>query len=124
MVYRECPCLKKKSVHPSYVDNVIKIHGLYLPVEVKLNIDAERDIIKQVKKYCELTKLYLNTATEELADNNSIASNNVLIIDVNNIYWFDYKRNTLEMLISLEELKDEKDISKVKERINILIYNK
>ena len=124
VVYRECPCLKKKSVHPSYVDNVIKIHGLYLPVEVKLNIDAERDIIKQVKKYCELTKLYLNTATEELADNNSIASNNVLIIDVNNIYWFDYKRNTLEMLISLEEIKDEKDINIVKDRIKNLIFSK
>lgn len=117
MVYCECPCLKKESVHPSYVDNVIVVKGLFLPVEVKLNIDLERDIIGQIRKYCELTKLYLNTKTKEFADNELIIDRNVLVIDENNVYLYDYTDNEIIVLKSLDEIQKDKDITMLKKRI-------
>ena len=47
--FRECVCIKN-GVPTSYVDNVIKFGGIYLPVEVKLSVDAERDIFAQLRK--------------------------------------------------------------------------
>lgn len=57
-IYRECACYKDKGP-ASYVDNVILFNGKYLPVEIKLNIKAEKNIIGQVTKYCHLRKLIL-----------------------------------------------------------------
>ena len=120
-VYRECPCIKENAIHPSYVDNVVLIKGFYLPVEVKLNIEAERDIRKQVRKYCKLTKLILNSRTEEIADNKSVVADHVMIFDVNNIYWYDYDKNVVVVLASLDEIKTDVDVVMVKKQIYELI---
>ncbi|EJN94878.1 hypothetical protein ACVRW7_07545 [Streptococcus ratti] len=43
-IYKECACYKS-SENVKFVDNVIKIAGLYLPVEVKLNIALEKELL-------------------------------------------------------------------------------
>ncbi len=51
-IYKECRC-RKSGIPDSFIDNVIKINGRYLPVEVKLSVACQADINKQVAKYCD-----------------------------------------------------------------------
>lgn len=49
--YMECKCYHHDA-HYTCVDNVIVFLGKYLPVEVKLNVSIEKDILGQCKSYC------------------------------------------------------------------------
>lgn len=121
LVYRECPCLGAISSHPSYADNVILLNGYYLPVEVKLNINIEKDIVGQVKKYCNLKKLFLNSNTYQLAPIDKTVRTKVLIFDLNNLYWYDDNIGEITEEISLDEVQDESDIKVIKAYLYKLI---
>ena len=113
-IYRECPCMKQRSVHPSYVDNVIVIGGRYLPVEVKINISVEKDLIGQVRKYCNLTKLFLNSNSSRLAPIEMVVRDRVLIIDEIAIYIYNNEKGDMQNVMRLDEIEDEKDLQRLK----------
>jgi hypothetical protein len=46
----ECTCYRK-GVRTGVVDYFVSIHGIWFPVEAKLNLSAERDLRAQVSKY-------------------------------------------------------------------------
>lgn len=49
-VLKECNCFRKGSLTGT-VDYFIKIDKSWVPIEAKLNINAEKDIFKQINKY-------------------------------------------------------------------------
>ena len=85
--YEECSCVKSNTP-VIFVDDVILFESKYLPVEIKLNIHAEKDLPKQCKQYCSLEKLFLTKHNEKQIDNNRIYANHVLVIDTIGIYIF------------------------------------
>lgn len=76
--------------------NIIWLKGKYLPIEVKLNIKVESDIVGQVTKYCKLSKCYLTNGTPEYIDSSIMYSKNVVIIDTNKIFIYDDEKKSKE----------------------------
>lgn len=49
---KECYCYREQQKgHPKIADYFVKVHGHWIPVEAKLNILAERDVLGQVAEY-------------------------------------------------------------------------
>ena len=114
--YEECAC--EKSGQPtSFVDNVIVFSKQYLPVEVKLSVKAERDLERQVRKYCYLDKLYLDKKKGKLAVDYPIVNNKVFVIDTFSTYLYHYDEDYLEEITNLNQIKDNKDIIAVRELV-------
>lgn len=115
-IYRECRCCK--STNPdSYVDNIILFNGKYLPVEVKLNINTDPHLKTQVNKYCNVDECYLKPKDVEYIDYKSMYESNVLIIDTNNIYLYDAKKDDITTLYDLSRLKNTEDIMTIRHQI-------
>ena len=116
--YRECGCYKAGG-NPPRVDNIIMLFGKYLPVEVKLNVNNERDLEKQVKQYCHVSYIALGNGKEIKNPTSEMYVDNVLIIDTENVYVFDFPKNimhkvySLNSLISLADVKDLRGMIKV-----------
>lgn len=111
--YKESACKKEKR-SKTFVDNVIKIKGKYLPVEIKLSVSAEKDIKSQLASYCNLAQLYL-TGDKVVADN--VYKDNVLVIDTDKIYiYYDQKRMFKEV-VELDDIENNDDIVNLKEVI-------
>lgn len=109
-IYRECAC-KKGQQRTSFVDNVILIGGRYLPVEVKLNINAEEDIMGQVVKYCNLDTLYLDKKKNILAPVDKIYDNNTMIIDTYSVYMYYAESNTIDVIFDLDSLVNDNGLT-------------
>lgn len=109
--YRECPCIKNKSQR-YFADNVIKIGGKYLPVEIKLNITAERNLPNQLLQYCMTDYIILTENKTAFPEN--IHNNFVLVIDTFNIYLFDCLTCKLASIADLDEIKHISDIAILK----------
>lgn len=109
-IYRECECIKKGVKHPSYVDNVIYMDEKLLPIEVKLNIHAEKNLKGQVRKYCHLSELYLDSTGARVNMAKMTYRDNVLIIDAEGLYMFDYQDDSITKLCKLSSLKSLKAI--------------
>ncbi|MBQ7561987.1 MAG: hypothetical protein IJS99_09210 [Synergistaceae bacterium] len=114
-IYKECPCYKNKR-SASYVDNIILFDGLYLPVEIKLNINLEEHIIPQLTKYCHLSKLILD-GNKKFVDLNKIYSDNVLIIDRDGIYLYTDSAKNIIKIFLLDYLRDFQDIKNLRQII-------
>ena len=108
-IYRECGCYKTAG-NPPRVDNVIFFAGKYLPVEVKLSIYNEPDLPGQVRQYCHLRILDLGNGRTITDPDSQMYSNNVLIIDTNNIYLYEYDKHKVRWIFDLNELQDCSDI--------------
>lgn len=115
-LYRECPC-KKSNKATAFVDNVILINGKYLPVEVKLSVNAEKNIVKQLEKYCKLDCLQVDKNKEVYSE---IYDNKVLVIDTDNMYVFDDNRKSLSKIYSLDDLQSVENILELQ---NVIISN-
>lgn len=111
--YKECGC-KKEAKSKTFVDNVIKMSGKYLPVEIKLSVSTEKDINSQLASYCNLKKLHL-MADKAVTDN--IYKDNVLVIDTDKVYIYYDKRGELKEIVKLDDIKLNEDIIKLKEVI-------
>lgn len=108
-IYRECRCCKDTNPD-SFVDNIIRLKGKYLPIEVKLNIKVEPYLVGQVTKYCELSKCYLTNRAPDYIDSSAMYSNNVVIIDTNKIFLYDDEKKSIEEIYDLDHLKTREDI--------------
>lgn len=116
-IYSECACYKNKS-NPSFVDNVIYINGKYLPVEVKLHSSSERNLMTQLKKYCNVDKLMIDSKKQRIINDNYIYKNFVLLIDTFSIFIYNSSTDSLINIYNLDDIKTTQDILKVK---NIII---
>ena len=104
--YKECAC-KKKGSPTTFVDNVIIFNGRYLPVEVKLLVDSEKDIVSQLEQYCNLEKMQL---TKDKCITDNIYNNSVLVIDTDYIYIYHSKNKMLQRIYSLDQIQKISDI--------------
>ena len=103
-IYRECECRKNTANYPSYVDNVIKFGNRYFPVEVKINKDGENDLIGQLRKYCNLDRLYLESNQKSLVNNADVIRDKVLLIDTFAVYLYRNYNDSIEKILDLDGL--------------------
>lgn len=115
--FRECMC-KKAGNKPTYVDNVIHFLGKYLPIEIKLNIKLEKDIISQLDQYMYVDEVKL---LNEIVKGSEVLPY-VLTIDTDNIYLYDGNDN--KIIYSLDDLSDIDKVNEVKKRLKRRINNK
>ena len=110
--FKECACYKE-SRHPSYVDNMIYIFGHYLCVEVKLNVSSCLDIKKQLSKYCNTTRVVLNSRGL-MAYPDQMFTNYVLLIDTESVFLFHYESQAITKIYDLDELRKPSEIQQIK----------
>ena len=117
-VYRECLCciegLSKQS-NPR-VDNIFEFNGKKILLEVKLNIDLEKDLISQLNQYIFADYIYLeDKKTNKITD---FEKEYMFVIDVYSVYKYNAKSGELEKLFDLDEIKNKEDIvNRMKEYI-------
>ncbi len=112
-IYTECTCIKSGEPK-TFVDNTILFHGRYLPVEVKLSVSAEKNIVQQLKQYCYLDELFL---TKEKVVSSKIYENYVLVIDTEQVFLYNDNRNDISPILDLDNLKKLSDVEHLKQRI-------
>ena len=115
-IFRECRC-KKNGIGNSYIDNVIWFEGKYLPVEVKLSIRVEKNIKKQVGKYCYDDFIVLDEANGRVIDQRMTYNNRVLIVDTFCVYMYDYEEDEIKEISSLDELVDLDSVYQLRDDI-------
>lgn len=112
-LYRECPC-HKGTASTTYVDNVIRIKDKFLPVEIKLNIEAESDLKGQCEQYCKLDRLTLEPKSSKEADMGSVIGDKVLVIDTYGVYLFFLEQRQIKLIYDLEDLQSDKNLHELK----------
>lgn len=113
-IYSECSCWKNDA-HTGFADNFITMNKKYLAVEVKLNIDTERDIQNQLEKYsfCNMVKLDKKTTIYK----KDIHQSYVLVIDMNKICIYNSTSKTMKKFADLDSLKCMYDVKKLRNEI-------
>lgn len=118
-VYRECAC-KTKNLPDCFIDNIIIFNKKYLKIEIKLNINIEKNLKQQMNKYCNCDKIILNKEINKFYKNNDFFKSykeKALIIDTNNIYIFNNLNNHIIPIFKLDNLKTYNDIEIIKNKI-------
>ena len=107
--YSEC-CCYKAGCNPAWVDNVIRWNEGYLPIEVKLNVEIEKNIESQLDQYLRVDSIDLakglNVSGDELMPF-------VLAIDRERIYVYD--GSLMHSVFSLDELHCLEDVSALRD---------
>lgn len=117
-IYSECTCYKNKK-RSGYADNFIFINEKYMPVEIKLNIQAEKDLKLQLEKYCGIDFAKLDKNTE--IDSRYLYRDKVLLMDVNGLYIYDHNTGDIRLIEILDNIKREYDIRRLKEQVKQLL---
>ena len=112
-VFKECTC-KTYNQADYFVDNVIIFNNIPLLVEIKLNINNEKDLVGQMNKYCNCTNILINNKLISIKD----CYNKAIIIDINNIYVFDNKTKDIFPIIKLDNIKSIENLEMIKDTIN------
>ena len=115
-IYMECGCYKGTN-SVTFVDNVFRIGGRLLPVEVKLNVELESNLEGQCEQYCKLDKLILDKKGR-LARMQELIDDKILVIDTYAVYMYYHTNNKICLLYDLSDVKNEDNI---KELRNIII---
>lgn len=109
-IYSEIACIKDgKSV--GIVDNVIVFDGAHMPVEVKLSATFDgQGVLEQLERYASADEF------KGIADDCEYNYEGVvMVVDTSNIYIYDKNiSNTLNVIISLDEIKSMADIRRLK----------
>ncbi len=92
-VYRECYCDKpgpkpvtKKGSRDGIVDNFIMIGGRWLPVEAKINILVERDLVTQLEQYVRIAGFRASQQPKMPLDRSGTLC---LVADIYGLYLYD-----------------------------------
>lgn len=115
-IYRECACKKGRN-KDSFVDNVILFNGRYLPIEVKISINTEANLVGQIHKYCNLDTLYLDKRMNRMAPQSMVYRSNVLIIDTNAVFMYYDTDQSVKRLVDLQTLVYLSDLNKLRDAI-------
>ncbi len=105
--YRECQCHTEKNPL-ARVDNVFELEGKKILLEVKLNIELEKDLISQLEQYIKADYIYLTTEHEKRVTD--FERNFMFVIDVYSVYKYTAADRKLTKLFDLDELKYPNDI--------------
>ena len=119
-LYAECYCKNKKGQF-GFIDNVVFFSGKYLPVEVKLNVDLEADLIGQVSKYCSLSILNLTHDWSLDVPEDKAFSDKVIIIDTFGIYLYDDTVHDYHKIYDFFSLSAREDIKTIRDIIDASI---
>jgi len=115
-IFRECRC-KKSGIGNSFIDNVIKFENRFLPVEVKLSIFVEKNIKKQVRKYCYDDFIVLDQTNGRTIYQDEVYNDKVLIVDTFAVYMYDYDSDSITELLSLDDLVDNETVNLLHDRV-------
>ncbi len=107
-VYRECAC-KTKNKPDYFVDNVIVIKNHPLLVEIKLNINNEKDLVGQMKKYCDCEDVVIRDCKIK----NFIRSK-AIIIDTCGIYMYYNTTKNIKKIYDLNQLNSTNEINNLR----------
>lgn len=116
-IYSECRCIKTGVTMLSRVDNIIRFFERYLPVEVKLSVPLENDIISQLSKYCNDDEIFLDKKETRGINNNVLYYNHVLVIDRDNLFLYDDRKQTLDDIYDLDNINTMDDIAAFREML-------
>lgn len=116
-IYSECKCVKKGVTDLSRVDNIIKFHGRYLPVEVKLSFPDEVNLIAQVKKYCNDDAVFLEKDEKRAVRPEFLYNNHVLLIDRDLVCLYDDRTGVIGDLYCFDELRRNSDIEDFRDKL-------
>ena len=117
-LFSECVCYKNGK-RSGYADNCILFHGKYISVEIKLNINTEKDLSGQLEKYCHTERIKLSKDKEVGSD--MVYQNNALVLDVNGLYIYDCELSNLRKIENLDNIKCEYDIRKLRETVKSVL---
>lgn len=121
-IYCECRCVKHGVTDTSRVDNIIRFHGRYLPVEVKLSFPDESNLIAQVKKYCNDDEVFLDKNEKRGVRKELLYNNHVLLIDRDLVCLYDDRTGTISNLYCFDDLKCIADINVFRQKLaNVLL---
>lgn len=106
--WQECIC--HTGGKPNYfVDNVFALDGKYYLLEVKLNVNLEKDLHGQLKQYINADYLYLDKeATKKIVD---FERRFMYVIDTEAFYCYDALTDTLTELVQLDAVACIDDIA-------------
>ena len=106
-LFSECR-VKKANHKPSFADNVIMLAGVYIPVEVKLNVNSEAGLMEQLGRYCNADGVFSGHGSKIAFS--GVYSNNVLVIDTEGVYLYDDERKDLLLIRELSAVREREDI--------------
>ena len=99
------------------MDYVMLFNGKYIPVEVKLAVSAEPNIIGQVSKYVHNSKVYLADDGSRYITWRDFHDGKVLIIDTEKLYMYDDLTRTVAEIYELDSIIGNSDIAEVRKVI-------
>lgn len=112
-IYSECACYKEKKL-VGYADNCIWFNKKLCFVEVKLNLDTERNIIEQLIKYSNVESVILEKENHTF---NNIEQKYVIVIDTRNIGIFNVLAKQISIIADLDLIKDKSDLCNLRHDI-------
>lgn len=119
-IFSECRCIKPN--HPdTFADNVILIGGKYLPVEVKLSINTQKNIKAQVRQYCDDAEIVLNSKNNRRVSSERVYNQFVLIVDTDELYIYNNTTQKIEPIYSLDNLIRKTDLTQIRENLLLKI---
>ena len=114
--FTEC-CCQRSNMNDSRMDYVIRFNKRYLPVETKLSVSAEPNIVSQVSKYVYNSQVFLTDDRKRRVTGEDFHPGKVLIIDTEKIFMYDAKSNLVEEILDLNQITSKADLSLVKQII-------
>ena len=95
----------------------MRFDGKYLPVETKLSVNAEPNLIGQVRKYVFNSKVFLTEDGSRYVTSADFFPGKVLIIDTEKIYMYNAATNFVNAIFDLDQLKSKADLDKVEQAV-------
>ena len=114
--FTECRC-QRQSMNDSFMDYVMLFDGKYLPVETKLSVAAEPNIVNQVSKYVYNSKVFLTDDGSRVVTGADFHPGKVMIIDTEHIFMFDSKTQTVNQIKDLDQIASKADLYSVEQVI-------
>ena len=109
-IYPECRC-KKDGANDKYADYLIRFHTKYLPVEAKVCVDREYNILGKAQMYCNVSSF--NPKGRSSITPEEIYNDNCLLIDEYNILLYDDLFHDATEIMSLDDILNEGDVKEL-----------
>lgn len=109
-VYRECICHTKHSKVMYYVDNAFINNDKVLMLEVKLNVNNERNLTDQLEQYVNSISIDLTKKNRT----NTYVRSYMYVIDTAYIYKYYHSTKSLEKIVDLDNIRTFEDIENLK----------
>lgn len=111
--FTECRCCRQ-DINDSFMDYVMRFEGKFLPVEVKLSVPAEPNIIGQVSKYVFNSRVFLDVYEKRIVSGDMFHPGKVLVIDTENVYMYDAKTDSIDKLFDLDRISSRSKLEAAK----------